>query len=92
MNTLKYKGYIGSVSYSEPDKVFFGEIEGINDLVTYEGESVDELTASFHEAVEDYLIFCEEHHCKPGSDSLRAGGRTDSCRGSSSAAQSPVQG
>ena len=65
MNTLKYKGYIGSVSYSEPDKVFFGEIEGINDLVTYEGESVDELTASFHEAVEDYLIFCEEHHCKP---------------------------
>ena len=65
MNTLKYKGYIGSVSYSEPDKVFFGEIEGINDLVTYEGESVDELTASFHEAVEDYLIFCEEHNCKP---------------------------
>lgn len=65
MNTLKYKGYIGSVSYSEPDKVFFGEIEGINDLVTYEGESVQELTASFHEAVEDYLIFCEENHCKP---------------------------
>ena len=65
MNTLKYKGYIGSVSYSEPDKVFFGQIEGINDLVTYEGESVQELTASFHEAVEDYLIFCEEHDCKP---------------------------
>ena len=65
MNTLKYKGYIGSVAYSEPDKVFFGQIEGINDLVTYEGESVQELTASFHEAVEDYLIFCEEHDCKP---------------------------
>ena len=65
MNTLKYKGYIGSVSYSEPDKVFFGQIEGIDDLVTYEGESVQELTSSFHEAVEDYLIFCEEHNCKP---------------------------
>ena len=65
MNTLKYKGYIGSVSYSEPDKVFFGQIEGIDDLVTYEGESVQELTSSFHEAVEDYLIFCEEHDCKP---------------------------
>ena len=59
MNTLKYKGYIGSVSYSEPDKVFFGQIEGIDDLVTYEGESVQELTSSFHEAVEDYHIFCE---------------------------------
>lgn len=65
MNTLKYKGYIGSVAYSEPDKVFFGTIEGIDALVTYEGESVAELTSAFHEAVEDYLIFCEEHHVKP---------------------------
>ena len=65
MNTLKYKGYIGSVAYSEPDKVFFGKIEGIDGLVNYEGESVQELTAAFHEAVEDYLIFCEEHNCKP---------------------------
>ena len=65
MNTLKYKGYIGSVAYSEPDRVFFGKLEGIDDLVNYEGESVDELTAAFHEAVDDYLIFCEEHNCKP---------------------------
>ena len=65
MNTLKYKGYIGSVAYSEPDKVFFGKLEGIDDLVNYEGESVAELTAAFHEAVDDYLIFCEEHNCKP---------------------------
>lgn len=65
MNTLKYKGYIGSVAYSEADEVFFGKIEGIDDLVNYEGKSVAELTAAFQEAVEDYLTFCEEHHCKP---------------------------
>ena len=65
MNTLKYKGYIGSVAYSEPDKVFFGKLEGIDDLVNYEGESVQELTAAFKEAVDDYLIFCEEHNVKP---------------------------
>lgn len=65
MNTLRYKGYIGSVGYSEPDKVFFGKLEGIDGLVNYEGESVAELTAAFHEAVEDYLIFCKEHNCKP---------------------------
>ena len=65
MNTLKYKGYIGSVSYSEPDKVFFGKLEGIDDLVNYEGESVSELTAAFHEAVEDYLAFCDDHGVKP---------------------------
>lgn len=65
MNTLKYKGYIGSVAYSEPDKVFFGKIEGIDGLVNYEGESVSELTAAFQEAVDDYLIFCEEKGLKP---------------------------
>ncbi|MBO4417868.1 MAG: type II toxin-antitoxin system HicB family antitoxin [Bacteroidales bacterium] len=64
MNTLKYKGYIGSVAYSEADKVFFGKIEGIDGLVNYEGESVAELTAAFEQAVDDYLIFCEEHGVK----------------------------
>lgn len=65
MNTLKYKGYVGSVAYSEPDKVFFGKIEGIDGLVNYEGESVAELTAAFQEAVEDYLAFCEGEGVKP---------------------------
>ncbi len=65
MNTLKYKGYVGSVAYSESDLVFFGKIEGIDDLVNYEGESVTELTAAFHEAVDDYLAYCEDHGLKP---------------------------
>ena len=39
MNTLTYKGYIGSVSFSEKDNVFFGKIEGINGLVNFEGFS-----------------------------------------------------
>ena len=55
MNTMTYKGYLGSVSYSEKDQVFFGKIEGINGLVNFEGESVKELTEAFHEAVDDYL-------------------------------------
>ena len=65
MNTLRYKGYIGSVAYSEPDKIFFGKLEGIDALVNYEGESVKELTAAFHEAVDDYLAFCEDIGEKP---------------------------
>ena len=55
MNTLNYKGYIGSVAFSEKDNVFFGKIEGIDGLVNFEGESVKELTEAFHEAVDDYL-------------------------------------
>jgi predicted HicB family RNase H-like nuclease len=55
---MTYKGYIGSVAFSEKDNVFFGKIEGINGLVNFEGESVKELTEAFHEAVDDYLAIC----------------------------------
>ena len=60
MNTMTYKGYLGSVAFSEKDNVFFGKIEGINGLVNFEGESVKELTEAFHEAVDDYLAYCED--------------------------------
>ncbi len=65
MNTLKYKGFIGSVAFSEEDNVFFGKIEGINGLVNFEGESVEELKSAFHEAVEDYLEYCCEEGIEP---------------------------
>ena len=42
MNTLTYKGYIGTVNFSDKDNVFFGKIEGIDGLVNFEGESVKE--------------------------------------------------
>lgn len=65
MNTLSYNGYIGSVNFSEKDGVFFGKIEGIEGLVNFEGESVSELTEAFHNAVDEYLEFCEEEGIKP---------------------------
>jgi len=61
MNSLKYKGYIGSIRFSEDDGVFFGEVAGIDGLVNFEGSSIQELTDSFHQAVDDYIAFCEEH-------------------------------
>ena len=65
MNTMTYKGYLGSVVYSEKDQVFFGKVEGINGLVNFEGESVNELTEAFHEAVDDYLAYCNDEGIEP---------------------------
>lgn len=65
MNTMTYKGYLGSVAYSEKDQIFFGKIEGINGLVNFEGESVKELTEAFHEAVDDYLAYCKDEGIEP---------------------------
>ena len=65
MNTLKYKGYIGTVDISLEDNVFFGRIDGINALVNFEGETVEDLKKAFEEAVDDYLIYCEEEGVEP---------------------------
>jgi predicted HicB family RNase H-like nuclease len=55
IDRMEYGAFIGSVHYSAKDDLLFGKIEGINDLVTFEGGSVKELRKSFKEAVEDYL-------------------------------------
>ena len=59
-NTMEYKDYIGSVEVSEEDGVFFGKVQGIRSLISYEGESYSDLRDDFHNAVEDYLAMCQE--------------------------------
>lgn len=57
---LKYKEFIGTVHFSSEDEIFFGKIEGINDLVTFEGETVSKLKKAFKTAVEDYVELCKD--------------------------------
>ena len=64
-NVLEYNGYIGSVRYSQEDEVFHGKLEGIRDLVTYEGTDVSTLKSSFHEAVADYIVTCQRKNREP---------------------------
>ena len=64
-DTMTYKGYIGTVRFSEEDEVFHGKIEAINDLIMFEGTSVKELKKAFHEAVDDYLETCKEMGREP---------------------------
>ena len=42
-NTMEYKGYLGSVEFSEADGVFFGKVLGIRALLSYEGTTAKEL-------------------------------------------------
>ncbi len=59
-NTLKYKGYIGSVQFDADDRIFHGRILGIEDIVGFEGTSIDGLETDFHLSVDDYLETCSE--------------------------------
>ena len=64
-NTIQYKGYIGSVEFSEEDGVFFGKVMGIRSLISYEGSNAKELLDDFHEAVDDYLEMCKSEGKTP---------------------------
>ncbi|RKJ04728.1 type II toxin-antitoxin system HicB family antitoxin [bacterium D16-54] len=64
-NTIQYKGYIGSVEFSEEDSIFYGKVMGIRSLISYEGESARELLADFHGAVDDYLESCKAEGKEP---------------------------
>ena len=64
-NLIEYKGYVGSVEFSESDGVFFGKVQGIRSLISYEGTNAKELIDDFHGAVDDYLALCEEEGSAP---------------------------
>ena len=62
---MNYKGYTATVEFDPDDRVFHGRVNDISDVVTFEGTSVDELEAAFHNSVEQYVAFCEEQGRTP---------------------------
>lgn len=57
---MKYKGYIGKVELDAEAEIFHGEIVNTRDVITFQGQSVSELTTAFHDSVDDYLAFCQQ--------------------------------
>jgi len=77
-NYLHYKGFVGSVEFSEEDGVLHGKVVGIKALISYEGDSVSAITQDFHNAIDEYLNFCAENDKEPekpykGSFNVRIG-------------------
>jgi len=75
---LEYKGYYGSVHYSDEDRIFYGKIEFVRALVGYEGTDVRSLRKAFEEAVDDYILTCKQQGREPekvfkGSFNVRVG-------------------
>ena len=64
-NTMEYKGYVGSVEFSPEDRLFFGKVQGIQALISYEGASADDLVEDFQGAVNDYLALCASQGVVP---------------------------
>jgi len=65
MKYFQYKGYTGSIEYSQEDNLLFGKVLGIRGLISYEGETGKQLEIDFKEAVDSYLADCKATGKKP---------------------------
>lgn len=66
MGYMKYKGYSGSIEYSEEDNCFYGSVIGLRrNGIFFMGNSVDELRKDFEEGVDDYLNVCRQENIEP---------------------------
>jgi predicted HicB family RNase H-like nuclease len=57
-NTMTYKDYTAIVGFSAEDECLVGHIAGINDVIGFHADSVEEIRKVFHETVDDYLATC----------------------------------
>ena len=57
---MEYKGYLGHVEFDDKAGIFHGEVVNMRDVVTFQGESVEQIRQAFKESVDDYLEFCAE--------------------------------
>ena len=78
MSLLSYKGHLGSVEFDQEERLFFGRLQHIRALVSYEATDADGLVRAFEAAVDDYLEQCREQGIAPetplkGSFNVRIG-------------------
>ena len=62
---LFYKGYTGTVEFSAEDNCYFGRVNGIKSLISYESEDIHDLGTAFAAAINDYLASCEGEGSEP---------------------------
>ena len=54
-----------AVEFDEDAKIFHGEVIGLRDVITFQGQSVDELEKAMADSVDFYLTWCAERNKQP---------------------------
>lgn len=58
MKTLKYKGYVATISFSNEDQVLIATVEGTPGIADVEAEDMSELKITFEDAVDEFIAYC----------------------------------
>lgn len=62
-----YEGYRVVIEYSIEEDVYHGHVVNSADFISFEGRTFDEVLINFHEAVDDYLLYCKENSINPST-------------------------
>lgn len=62
---MSYRGYKGTIEYSLEDNILHGEVLGIRSLLSYEGNTLQELKDDFEDTIDDYFECCKNHNMTP---------------------------
>ena len=62
---MTYKEYTGVVEFDDDARIFHGEVIGLKDVITFQGESVTELEKAMAESIDFYLEWCAERGKNP---------------------------
>lgn len=65
MNTMSHKGYTARVEFDDRDDIFVGRVLGLRTIVSFHGETVEELRSAFVAAIEEFLRDCKEQGIRP---------------------------
>lgn len=58
---MNYKGYVGSFEFDEKTTLFLGRISNIQDLITFQGKSIETTQQAFQDAVNEYIDWSKKH-------------------------------
>ena len=65
MNVMSYCGYAARIEFDERDNIFVGRVLGLRSIISFHGQTVEELRGQFAVALDDYLADCQEQGVLP---------------------------
>jgi predicted HicB family RNase H-like nuclease len=65
MTTMTHDSYVATIELDEDAGLFHGEVINTKDVLTFQGQTLDELKVAFADTVADYLEWCRERGKEP---------------------------
>ena len=63
--TMKFRGYEGSIECDFEENLLTGKVLGIRVGLVYEASSLIDLKQAFEQTVSDYLQYCKDNSIEP---------------------------